>query len=408
MVSRRKPTTADEQPRQPVEVSRGGLLDEGTPAENPAPSGLSVNVPVNEPPAKPTRKRSPRRRATGAATGAKAEAGETAAPAESRRSDTSAGGDNSEVLTVVQQWTQESRAQSGQLASEILNINALVQSLAQGVEANERRLQSLWQDARESQTQLVQYTAQLNDLNQLGQAVSQQEEEAWARMASVSEGFRQASDRLLERMAEQMLRLEGKVDDMTLRLAALERQLEATQFALQESWADLRSVGVETRAAAEQLEVVQRECQDTTEMLQATRQEIRVAQEEVEATGDDALEAAVQLDEARLRTQDAQDEKEETTAATPANANGNKGRLGLTVDADALVVEVAPGSPAAEAGLLAGDCVTAVDGQPIDKGVDLPAIIAQAETANELTLEIMRGETTQLMTVRLRAETPEV
>lgn len=87
-------------------------------------------------------------------------------------------------------------------------------------------------------------------------------------------------------------------------------------------------------------------------------------------------------------------------------ANGNQGRLGLAVDSDALIIEVSPGSPAAEAGLQEGDRVTAVDGQPIDKGMDLPAIITQAETANELTIEIMRGATRQLMTVHFPAEAP--
>jgi S1-C subfamily serine protease len=54
--------------------------------------------------------------------------------------------------------------------------------------------------------------------------------------------------------------------------------------------------------------------------------------------------------------------------------------------------------------LQAGDRITAVDGQPIDKGADLPAIFTQAETADEFTVEVQRGAATHLLTVRLPTE----
>jgi hypothetical protein len=409
MVSRRKSIAASEQPPPPDEISRGGLPAEGAPADTApaedAPGVETANVDTNEPPLEQPRKRSPRPRTRQNSTGAKAEAGETTGAAEPRGGDNAAGADLLEFLKLLQQMSQDSQSQSDVLASEIRNTNLIVESLSRGVEANDRRLQTLWQDAQESQTQLIQHTALLNDLIQMGQAVSQQEEEVWTRIATVSEGFRQASDRLLESMAEHMLRMEAKVDDMTLRLAALERQLEATQAAIQENWADLRSVGHETLAAAEQLEVVQRECQDTAEMLKATRQEIQATQQDVDATGDAVMEEVLQVEEARRRSQESQNGTVAVSPFEPAQTD-NQGRLGLTVDSDALVVEVVPGSSAAEAGLQQGDRITAVDGQPINKGVDLPAIITKAEMANELTIEIMRGETTQLLSVRPIANAP--
>jgi hypothetical protein len=41
-----------------------------------------------------------------------------------------------------------------------------------------------------------------------------------------------------------------------------------------------------------------------------------------------------------------------------------------------------------------------MDGQPIENGTDIPALIRQALAADELTLEILRCEATQLLTVR--------
>src|SRR5947209_14802721 len=107
MVSRRKPTTADEQPQPPAEVSRGGLPSEETPAEDTAPGAVTVNVALNELPAKAPRKRAPRRRAPRGSRGAKAEAGETIEPARPQEGDNFPGGENSDLLQAVQQWARE-------------------------------------------------------------------------------------------------------------------------------------------------------------------------------------------------------------------------------------------------------------------------------------------------------------
>jgi hypothetical protein len=352
MVSRRKTTTPNEQPQQPVEAV-------AVPAEGTNPAAVTVNVEVNEPPAKPARKRPPSRRTSNRPAEADSP-GEVAAPS-GQQGNGHAEGDQAALLRALQELSHGHLTHSAEMAREFQEIKALVQSLRQAAEGNEGRLQALRQDSQETQTQLIQHTAQLNDLVHLSEAAGQDEEDVWDRLAVLSEEFRQASDRLLERMAEQTLRLEVKVDQMTARLASLQRQLEATS--------------------------------------------------------DAASEAALQLEESRLRTQDAQNESSgltdtgtnapaegetaapETAPPSAPEPNGNHGKLGFTIDANAIIIEVFSGSPAQEAGLQMGDLITAVDGQPIDKGADLPELIRQAEAANEFTIEIIRGEATQLLTV---------
>jgi S1-C subfamily serine protease len=80
-------------------------------------------------------------------------------------------------------------------------------------------------------------------------------------------------------------------------------------------------------------------------------------------------------------------------------------RLGLDVDAGALIVEVTEGSPADEAGLLAGedeirfqglevtiggDVIVAIDGEELVGESDLPRRVTLLEPGQEVTLEIIR------------------
>lgn len=68
--------------------------------------------------------------------------------------------------------------------------------------------------------------------------------------------------------------------------------------------------------------------------------------------------------------------------------------------AGATVMEVMPESPAAEAGLQAGDHIVAVDEQPIDNEHSLAAVIASFAPGDEITLEVRRGG----MAVQLQQE----
>jgi len=60
--------------------------------------------------------------------------------------------------------------------------------------------------------------------------------------------------------------------------------------------------------------------------------------------------------------------------------------------------EVMAGKPAAKAGLLAGDMITAVNGKPVDRWDDFAKTIAEGKLA-PLELEVRRGQTTQKFTM---------
>ena len=60
--------------------------------------------------------------------------------------------------------------------------------------------------------------------------------------------------------------------------------------------------------------------------------------------------------------------------------------------AGALVTEVVPGSPAADAGLEQGDLVTAVDGDPIRQMSDLAARIRARQPGDSVTVDVLRDD----------------
>lgn len=79
-------------------------------------------------------------------------------------------------------------------------------------------------------------------------------------------------------------------------------------------------------------------------------------------------------------------------------------RQGLTVARGAAVEEVFPDSPAARAGLAAGDLIVAVAGQPVARREDLTTAFSGRPPGTALALELRRGEATR--TVSLAAERP--
>ena len=77
----------------------------------------------------------------------------------------------------------------------------------------------------------------------------------------------------------------------------------------------------------------------------------------------------------------------------------------------ALVGEVKPDSPAAQAGLLTGDVITAFDGKPVATAQDLPGMVADTPVGRQVTVTVQRqGEAVELgVTVgKLRTETARV
>jgi len=88
----------------------------------------------------------------------------------------------------------------------------------------------------------------------------------------------------------------------------------------------------------------------------------------------------------------------------------------MPAETGVLIVEVVPGSPAAEAGLeggdtqvtidgqtymLGGDVVTKVDGTPVDSADDVRAAVRAKQPGDSVTLEIHREKATKTVTVEL-------
>jgi hypothetical protein len=83
--------------------------------------------------------------------------------------------------------------------------------------------------------------------------------------------------------------------------------------------------------------------------------------------------------------------------------------FGASPDAGVLVSSVEEGSPAAEAGLEAGDVVISIDGESVDSSFALARRVGTSEKGTELMLEVIRDRTTRRVTaVVAERERPQV
>ncbi len=83
-----------------------------------------------------------------------------------------------------------------------------------------------------------------------------------------------------------------------------------------------------------------------------------------------------------------------------------RGYLGVeTTDAvtgtGALVATVAPGAPAARAGLQPGDRVVSIDGRDVTDSSDVAAAVSAAKPGSEIKVNVRRGDGTRTLTVEL-------
>jgi S1-C subfamily serine protease len=79
-------------------------------------------------------------------------------------------------------------------------------------------------------------------------------------------------------------------------------------------------------------------------------------------------------------------------------------RAGLARESGLLVVEIAAGSPAERGGVLLGDLVIALDGQPVDDAESLQALLVGERVGRSVPVEVIRGgaRTTLQVTVGQR------
>jgi serine protease Do len=76
---------------------------------------------------------------------------------------------------------------------------------------------------------------------------------------------------------------------------------------------------------------------------------------------------------------------------------------GLPSTNGALVADVVPDSPAAKAGLQAGDVLTKFDGKPVDSSSALPVLVSLTESGHEVDVELWRNGHKETDKIRLEA-----
>jgi len=73
--------------------------------------------------------------------------------------------------------------------------------------------------------------------------------------------------------------------------------------------------------------------------------------------------------------------------------------FGMDTPHGALVTGVEPGSPAAQAGIKTGDVIVALDGKPIGRSAELPAMVALLKPGQKASLEVLRDRAPRTLTI---------
>ncbi len=76
-------------------------------------------------------------------------------------------------------------------------------------------------------------------------------------------------------------------------------------------------------------------------------------------------------------------------------------RLGASITGGALVSEVIPGEPAAQAGIQQGDVIVSIDGERVSSASDLLNLVAAIRPGRQIPLTLIRGRERIEVTVRV-------
>lgn len=74
-------------------------------------------------------------------------------------------------------------------------------------------------------------------------------------------------------------------------------------------------------------------------------------------------------------------------------------KLGLTQETGLMVISVEPGTPAERGGLLLGDILIGLDGQPVRDTDDLPALLTSDRVGKATPVQVIRGGELRVLTV---------
>lgn len=81
------------------------------------------------------------------------------------------------------------------------------------------------------------------------------------------------------------------------------------------------------------------------------------------------------------------------------------GAIGIPASDQAMITQISPDSPAMAVGLLSGDIITAVDGQPIEDIDQLIAVVAE-RAGTPITLTVARGDQVETVSITPRLDPP--
>jgi PDZ domain-containing secreted protein len=312
-----------------------------------------------------------------------------------KRSSKAAAEEETGRVEALSQRLGELSAQVEEMGRQACEVQAELQALRQQREQAARELEQTRQEAQAAQQEFLRLSVeaaervrrdagsiegQAGEITQLFeqargilQSLPRQADEARQHVAEVERRLPQAQQQVqaieqssrpvrqeLERAQEDTLAIRRRLDALLAETTAAELRLVAARQGFEQAELQLLAIEQQLEQAAEQT-------------LQAGEQAEEVRQE--------AGEVAAVVEEAAVAAEEA------ALAAAPEGRN----RLGVTLEPGVVVDEVLPGSPAAEAGLVAGDVISAIDDTPLFTSLELRNRIHDAPADQEVSVRLSRA-----------------